>query len=266
MTFRAGSLAAENLSVTFKTGRQEFRGLAEVSLQIESGEAYGIVGESGSGKSTLLRVFAGLQHSWTGTVRIGMEVREPGQGFARWARVVQMVFQDPYGSLHPRHTVASALLESALVHGLDSPESRIAELLRAVGLDPATASRYPHEFSGGQRQRIAIARALLLEPAVLLLDEPTSALDVSVQAGILNLLNRLRRERSLTYVLVSHNLPVVTYLCTRVGIMHRGALVEELARESLQSGNASHPYTRALLERCLKHESMRTKSVRASGS
>ncbi len=158
-----------------------------------------------------------------------------------------MVFQDPYASLHPRQTVDRALAEPLRIHGLDGHEQRIARALREVGLGPEHRFRYPHQLSGGQRQRMAIARVLILEPTVLLLDEPTSALDVSVQAEILNLLQRIRRERKLTYILVSHNLAVVAHLCARVAVMNRGRFIEELDVASLRAQRTRQPYTAQLL-------------------
>jgi len=160
---------------------------------------------------------------------------------------VQMVFQDPYASLHPRKMVWASLREPLKLHGLDRHEARISEVLHAVGLSDAFRYRYPHQLSGGQRQRVAIARALILEPSVLLLDEPTSALDVSVQAEILNLLSNMRRQRGLTYLMVTHDLAVVTHLCSRVGIMHHGKLLEELNADNVRQGLTQENYTREFL-------------------
>jgi peptide/nickel transport system ATP-binding protein len=215
-----------------------------VSFSVAAGEAFGIVGESGSGKSTLLRVLAGLHEAWSG--RRALDGAPQGQRRAHHGRV-QMVFQDPYGSLHPRHTVDRTLAEPLAIHRVGDPAPRIAAALDAVGLAPMHRFRYPHQLSGGQRQRVAIARALILEPAILLLDEPTAALDVSVQAEIIALLQRLRRERRLTYVLVSHNLAVVAQLCERVAVMRDGRFIEELTVADLRAGRAQHPFTRELL-------------------
>jgi peptide/nickel transport system ATP-binding protein len=159
-----------------------------------------------------------------------------------------MVFQDPYGSLHPRRIVEKVLLEPLIIHGLDRHEERISSTLEAVGLGPSFRYRYPHELSGGQRQRVAIARALIMEPDVLLLDEPTSALDVSVQAEILNLLKRLRRERNLTYLMVSHDLAVISHICERIGVMHKGHIIEELTADDIRSSRATQDYTRDFLQ------------------
>ena len=173
---------------------------------------------------------------------------------AAFYRAVQMVFQDPYGSLHPRHTVDRALAEPLAIHGMGDADRRIETALEDVGLDASFRYRYPHQLSGGQRQRVAIGRALILEPRLLLLDEPTSALDVSVQAEILNLLSRLRREHGFTYVLVSHNLAVVAHMCSRLAVMQNGLIVEELTIDQLRSGTPSHPYTRQLLQASLGYD------------
>jgi ABC-type dipeptide/oligopeptide/nickel transport system ATPase subunit len=216
-----------------------------VSFSVGAGEALGIVGESGSGKSTLLRVIAGLHEEWSGALLVdGAPQRQRRRHDGR----VQMVFQDPYGSLHPRHTVDRALAEPLAVSGARNIDARIAAALHSVGLDAAHRFRYPHQLSGGQRQRVAIARALVREPALVLLDEPTAALDASVQAEILALLQRLRRERRLTYVLVSHNLAVVAQLCERVAVMREGHMLEELPVGDLIAGAARDAYTRELLQ------------------
>jgi ABC-type dipeptide/oligopeptide/nickel transport system ATPase subunit len=218
----------------------------QVSFTVADGAAFGIVGESGSGKSTLLRVLAGLHEDWSGRLVVGGAARVAGRGGAM-SGAVQMVFQDPYGSLHPRHSVDRALGEPLAIHRMDDAAARIAAALEAVGLERAQRFRYPHQLSGGQRQRVAIARALILEPKLVLLDEPTSALDVTVQAEILSLLRRLRRERGLTYVLVSHNLAVVAELCDHVAVMREGRFVEELTAAALAAGEARHPCTQELL-------------------
>jgi peptide/nickel transport system ATP-binding protein len=218
-----------------------------VSFVVAPGAALGIVGESGSGKSTVLRALAGLHEDWSGGLVVDGVVMKPGRRRRLGGRV-QMVFQDPYGSLHPRHTVDRALAEPLAIHGIGDAARRVAGALTAVGLDPAHRFRYPHQLSGGQRQRVAIARALILEPAIVLLDEPTSALDATVRAEILQLLNRLRRERQLTYVLVSHNLAVVAALCERVAVMRDGRIVEQLAVADIRTGRARDPYTAELIE------------------
>ena len=216
-----------------------------VSFEVPAGGSFGLVGESGSGKSTILRALAGLNPDWTGDVTIdGTAMRRKRD--RAFLRRVQMVFQDPYGSLHPRQTVDRALSEPLAVHGLDDRDRRIARALDEVALPLAVRFRYPHQLSGGQRQRVAIARALMTEPAVLLLDEPTSALDVSVQAEVLNLLAALQRDRGLTTILVSHNLAVVTHLCPWVGVMQAGRLVETVSTQDMRRGAVQHPHTIAL--------------------
>jgi peptide/nickel transport system ATP-binding protein len=204
-----------------------------------------LVGESGSGKSTVMRVISGLNQSWGG----GLIIDGKKQGHERtkeFYRDVQMVFQDPYGSLHPRQTIDRALSEPLLVHGLIDIDSRIARALAEVSLPGSVRFRYPHQLSGGQRQRVAIARALIAEPKVLLLDEPTSALDVSVQAEVLNLLADLQKTRGLTYLMVGHNLAAVAHLCSSIGVMQSGELIECLSVEDLRAGNCKHQHTASL--------------------
>src|SRR6202012_5015365 len=203
-------------------------------FRIAAGDALGLVGESGSGKSTVLRAVAGLIPHAVGTVMInGREL--PNRRPRESRKIIQMVFQDPYGSLHPNHTVDQTLSAPIAIHRLGNADRRIMSALTEVGLGREHRYRYPHQLSGGQRQRVAIARALILEPKVLLLDEPTSALDVSVQAEILNLLPRLRRDQNLTMILVTHNLAVVSFLCSRVAIMRNGEIVEELDVEKIRA-------------------------------
>jgi peptide/nickel transport system ATP-binding protein len=216
-----------------------------VSFHVPTGGSFGIVGESGSGKSTVLRAVSGLNAEWSGNITVDGQAMRPHRDRA-FFRKVQMVFQDPYGSLHPRQTIDRILSEPLLVHGIGEIEARIERVLSEVALPTTMRFRYPHQLSGGQRQRVAIARALIAEPEVLLLDEPTSALDVSVQAEILNLLADLRERRRLSYILVSHNLAVVTHLCPRVGVMIGGEMVEQLSAEDLRAGSVHHPHTSQL--------------------
>ncbi|WP_250472173.1 ABC transporter ATP-binding protein [Caballeronia sp. GAFFF1] len=232
----------DHAHIRFKTKTGHVDAVRDVSLRVEDGEVFGLVGESGSGKSTLLRALAGLVPLAGGGMRID------GQAVAhRPQRDVQMVFQDPYGSLHPRFTVDRTLREPLAINGIGNQDTRILDALAEVGLGAAFRFRYPHQLSGGQRQRVSIARALIVEPRVLLLDEPTSALDVSVQAEILNLLRRLHRERKLTMILVSHNLAVVGFLCQRVAVMRNGEVVEQLGVEAVRAHDVKHEYTRRLL-------------------
>jgi len=217
----------------------------EASFSVAPGESFALVGESGSGKSTILKAISGLAPDWTGTLSVLGKPRGHPPDIA-FAETCQMVFQDPYGSLHPRKTVDSCLAEPLAIHGIGERDTRVKDMLAAVGLDQRFRFRFPHQLSGGQRQRVAIARALMLEPKVLLLDEPTSALDVSVQAEILNLLKKLRREQGLTYLMVTHNLPVVSFLCDRLAVMRHGRIVEIAGVEALKSGRLEDAYSREL--------------------
>ncbi|MCI0756054.1 ABC transporter ATP-binding protein [Teichococcus vastitatis] len=240
------ALELAGLDITFGHGGKANRAVQDVSFHVARGEAFGLIGESGSGKSTVLRAVSGLNTQYEGDILLHGEVL-PRLRDKAFFRHTQMVFQDPYASLHPRKMVNQVLLEPLAIHGLDRPQQRVDDVLNAVGLGPSFRFRYPHQLSGGQRQRVAIARCLILEPEILLLDEPTSALDVSVQAEILNLLHRLRRERGLTYLMVSHDLAVVAHLCERIAIMNGGRIVEELSVRQLRAGEATQPYSRTLL-------------------
>jgi peptide/nickel transport system ATP-binding protein len=229
-----------------------FVAVAGSSFEVAPGESFGIVGESGSGKSTVLRAICSLAPR-TGRVALSQHAGAPvatlaEPGSKAFRRRVQMVFQDPYGSLHPRQTVDRILAEPLAIHDISDAETRIERALDEVGLGSGFRFRYPHQLSGGQRQRIAIARALILEPQILLLDEPTSALDASVQAEVLNLLEELRRRRSLTFIMVSHDLAVVTHLCERLMVMQRGQTVELLSAADLAASRVASPYTRALMQ------------------
>jgi peptide/nickel transport system ATP-binding protein len=246
-------IEVEDLCVTFGRGPHAVRAVRNVSFTIAQGESFGLVGESGSGKSTVLRALCGLLTEWTG--RIAIDGRELGPRRDKaFYKLVQMVFQDPYGSLHPRQTVDRILSEPIAIHSLGDADRRVSRALEEVGLGPRFRYRYPHQLSGGQRQRVAVARAMILEPRILLLDEPTSALDVSVQAEVLNLLQRLKRERELTYILVSHNLAVVAHMCGRLMVMNHGAVVEELGVEQLRGRAPEHPYTKQLLVASLGYD------------
>jgi peptide/nickel transport system ATP-binding protein len=234
------------VTVAFGSGSQRMEAVRNVSFSVAPGEAFGLVGESGCGKSTLLRAIAGLFPPSAGQIALnGREVRPRRSREER--RLVQMVFQDPYGSLNPTHTVDKILAEPLAIQGIADIDRRIAQALREVGMGPEHRFRYPHQISGGQRQRVAIARALIMEPRVLLLDEPTSALDLSVQAEILNLLKRVGRDHGLTMLMVSHDLAVIAHMCARIAVMYRGEIVEMLPVERLRHGEADHPYTRSLL-------------------
>jgi len=223
--------------------------LKDVSFKVEQNKSFGLVGESGSGKSTVLRTMTGLVVDWEGDIVIDGRVQgtRKSQDFYR---LVQMVFQDPYGSLHPRHTIDDVLSEPLTAHDVGDVDRRVLHALEQVGLDVSFRFRFPHQLSGGQRQRVAIARALILEPKILLLDEPTSALDVSIQAEVLNLLNRLRKELKLTYIMVSHDLAVVAHMCEELAIMRHGYILEKSTSDDLAVGRLSHEYSRQLFHAC----------------
>ena len=238
------ALSLRNLHVSYG----ETKVVNAISLDVVRGESFALVGESGSGKSTVLKAIAGLAPDWTGEISVFGKPR--GRAFDRdFASTCQMVFQDPYGSLHPRQTVDAVLSEPLTIQRIGDQDARIKGVMASVGLDPRFRFRLPHQLSGGQRQRVAIARALMLEPKLLLLDEPTSALDVSVQAEILNLLKRLRQEKGLTYLLVTHDLPVVSFLCDRLAVMREGRIVETNTVDALKHGRMSNDYSSELIER-----------------
>lgn len=235
----------------FGRHQQVVRAVDDVSLEIQTGETFGLVGESGSGKTTLGKMILRLIEPTRGNVWLGdREVTRLNAGELKAFRAdAQMVFQDPYSSLNPRMRVRDIVGEPLVVHrGMKGEEldAQVARLLELVHLNPAQMERMPHEFSGGQRQRIGIARALALQPKLLVLDEPTSALDVSVQAQVVQLLDELRRELRLTFIFISHDLALVSLLCDRIGVMYLGRLVE-VAPAARLFADPSHPYSRALL-------------------
>ncbi len=244
----------------------EVRAVDDVSLDIHQGETLGLVGESGSGKSTLGRLILRLLEPSSGAIFFdGIDLlRANGSELRRLRRDMQIIFQDPFGSLDPRYRVEDVIAEPLVLHqktlhekivdqksrdeslSRDARRQRVRELLRAVGMDESAMPRYPHEFSGGQRQRIGIARALALRPKFIVADEPVSALDVSVGAQIVNLLQQLQRDFGLTYLFISHAMPVVRYLSTRIAVMYRGKIVEIGSTEQI-TGQPQHAYTRKLL-------------------
>jgi ABC-type oligopeptide transport system ATPase subunit len=237
--------------------RGEVRAVDDVSIDIEPGETLGLVGESGSGKSTLGRLILRLIEPTSGGIRYqGRDLLAASRKEMRGLRRdMQIIFQDPFASLDPRFRVEDVVGEPLIIHkraGSVRPggdldlRSQVTELLRAVGLDESALKRYPHEFSGGQRQRIGIARALALRPKFIVCDEPVSALDVSVGAQIVNLLQQLQKDFGLTYLFISHSMPVVRYLSTRIAVMYRGKIVEIGETEKITE-NPTHPYTRSLL-------------------
>jgi len=223
-----------------------------VSFEVRSGETLGIVGETGCGKSTTARLLCRLLESTSGSVRFEDEdvTRVKGETLKALRRDMQMIFQDPYSSLNPRKTVGTIIAEPFVIHGLHKGEGerkqRVQELMDRVGLNPEHYNRYPHEFSGGQRQRIGVARAIALEPKMLIADEPVSALDVSIQAQVLNLLRGLQRDMGLTLIFIAHDLSVVRHMCDRVAVMYLGKVVELAPSDALYTF-PRHPYTGALL-------------------
>jgi peptide/nickel transport system ATP-binding protein len=260
-------LEIRNLTKVFPHGespfggksRGEVRAVDDVSLDLHAGETVGLVGESGSGKSTLGRLILRLIEPTAGAVRFeGRDLLAASRGEMRGLRRdLQIIFQDPFASLDPRFRVQDIIAEPLIIHGDSSGDPRLSgraqldlrvgELLRAVGLDESARTRYPHEFSGGQRQRIGIARALALRPKFMVCDEPVSALDVSVGAQIVNLLAQLQRDFGLTYLFISHSMPVVRYLSTRIAVMYRGKIVE--VGDTVQiTERPAHAYTRSLLD------------------
>ena len=247
-------LELEGLAVHFQVGSvlkggvKTLKAVDGVSLDVRPGECLGLVGESGCGKSTLALSIMGLQPPTHGRIRLnGRDLSERNR--METARTVQMVFQDPYASLNPRQTVRRTLADPLRLHGVDARsevEDRVMDMLAKVGLRPDHADRYPHEFSGGQRQRIGIARALILQPKLVICDEPVSALDVSIRAQIINLLLELKDEMGLAYILISHDLGVVEHVSDRVAVMYLGRIVEQGGWQEIFE-DPRHPYTRALI-------------------
>jgi peptide/nickel transport system ATP-binding protein len=252
------ALETDNVTCVFQVsqglmkGSKPLRAVNGVSLKIPKGQVVGLVGESGCGKSTLANILLGLQKPTTGDVRYS---GESAASFTRKeiARRIQPIFQDPYSSLNPTKTIASIVSLPLRIHKVGDPsewDAKVAEILDVVGLPRRVAQSYPSQLSGGQRQRVAIARALIMKPEVVICDEPTSALDVSVQSQILNLLQDLKTELGLTYLLISHNLAVVEHMADRVAVMYLGRIVEEADAETLFT-DPRHPYTKALLDSVL---------------
>ena len=251
-------LSVQNLKKYFPIHRGVFGRAAEyvkavddVSFTIKRGETFGLVGESGCGKTTAGRAILRLHEPDGGSIRFdGIDLLSLGkQELRRKRRDMQIIFQDPYASLNPRMTIRTIVGEPFAIHGIakgSEREARIADLLKTVGLDSSVMNRYPHEFSGGQRQRIGIARALALKPKFIVADEPVSALDVSIQAQIINLLADLQQQFGLTYLFISHAIPVIEHISTRIGVMYLGKLVEVGTSRQICT-SPKHPYTQALL-------------------
>jgi oligopeptide/dipeptide ABC transporter ATP-binding protein len=245
-------LEVRNLVKHFQVGRGLVRAVDGVSFVIEKGETLGLVGESGCGKTTTGRCILQLEQATSGSIRFeGQELTTLDQaGLRAVRRKVQVIFQDPYSSLNPRMTVGQIIAEPLAVHrivdGAGARATRVKDLLSRVGLLPQHARRYPHEMSGGQRQRVGIARALAMEPSLIVCDEPVSALDVSIQAQIINLLEDLQSEFGLTYLFIAHDLAVVRHISDRVAVMYLGKIAEMADRKTIYD-NPKHPYTKALL-------------------
>ena len=244
-------LSVDGLRTRYATRGQVVNAVDGVSLDVDAGETVGLVGESGCGKSTLGKTILRLLDPVEGSIRLsGYDIADLGQhALLPFRRRMQMVFQDPFGSLNPRQTVATLLATPLKVHGRGNRSERrrrVRDIIARVGLPEETLDRYPHEFSGGQRQRIGIARALVLEPELIICDEPVSALDLSIQAQILNLLVDLKRDLGLSYLFISHDLSVVRYFADRVLVMYLGRVVESASHAALWR-EPRHPYSRALL-------------------
>ena len=246
-------LSVEHLSCQFPAGgglfskKQVVHAVNDVSFSVQAGETFGLVGESGCGKSTLGRTLVRLYHPASGSIRfMGKEVSAlQGAELQEFRRNMQMVFQDPYASLNPRMTVGEIIREPMEIHRLGTPrerEEKVSSLLETVGLKPDHIRRYPHEFSGGQRQRISIARALALDPKFIVCDEPVSALDVSIQAQIINLLEKIQQERGISYLFIAHDMGAVHHISRRIGAMYLGSMVE-IGESNEFYQNPLHPYT-----------------------
>ena len=253
MAEREKLIELKDLQITFGSGKKKFVAVDHVNFDIYKGETFSLVGESGSGKTTIGRAICRINPTSGGDIFFkGQKINgKISKELDREViRKVQMIFQDPVASLNPRMTVEEIISEGAKINNIFSSKeelkANVRKMLEMVGLTPEHATRYPHEFSGGQRQRIGIARALAVEPSLIIADEPVSALDVSIQAQVLNLLNELKHDLDLTYIFVAHDLSVVEYISDRVGVMYLGNFVEVGEKEKIYS-NPMHPYTQALL-------------------
>lgn len=229
----------------------QVKAVDDVTFEVKAGETLGLVGESGCGKSTLGRAMIRIYEPSSGEVSFEGQnfLAHSGKKLRESRKDMQMIFQDPYAALDPRMTVGQILSEPFEIHGIgtnDERKAKVRELLKTVGLKPTDTNRFPHEFSGGQKQRICIARALALEPKLIICDEPVSALDVSIQAQILNLMNELQDKFNLTYIFISHDLSVIEHVCDRIAVMYLGKIVEIATRDELFK-NPQHPYTKALI-------------------
>ena len=241
-------IIVENLSVGYGPRYRRKTVVRNVSLRIGTGMSLGLAGQSGSGKTSVLHAIIGLNTSWEGLIEVDHEIQAQ-QRDKLFSRRAQLMFQDSNSSLHPRHLIKTIISEPAKIHGLDNIPTRVESMLREVGLGAWALQRYPHQLSGGQRQRVALARALILEPTTLLLDEPTSGLDVLAQNDVIKLLNRLRAKKGLTYVVVSHDMSVISELCEWCAVIKGGELVDMARTDSFSlTPRKLNPYTESLLE------------------
>ena len=246
-------IVVHDLSVSYGEIGRKVLAVCGVSFSFGSGISFGLAGQSGSGKSTVLHSISGLIRDWDGKIEINDQPQERNRDQAFY-RNVQLVFQDSNSALHPRHMVETLLAEPLLIHNLEDVNSRVGVALEDVGLEDGIRYRYPHQLSGGQRQRVALARALILEPKILLLYEPTAGLDMLAQDGIIKLLNGLRCRGDLSYLLVSHDIAVITELCDWVGVMQSGRLVDVQRTKRLVAGvDDLAPYTQALIDAATKY-------------
>ena len=241
-------LTVKDLDVSYGDGPNKNHAVRKVSFRCGGGVSFGLVGESGSGKSTVLHCISGLIAKWSGTIMVDGKSQSPRRD-RTFYKNVQLVFQDSNAALHPRHIVETLLAEPAMIHKLGDVDRRVRVALAEVGLKDSIRYRFPHQLSGGQRQRVGLARALILNPRILLLDEPTAGLDMVAQSNIIKLLNDLRRTHGLSYLIVSHDLAVIAELCEWVGVMKRGQLTDTQLSEHLITRKQNlAPYTRKLVD------------------
>ena len=268
-------LKLDNISKNYTIGgglfqaKKELKALSNVSLQVEQGETLAIVGESGCGKSTLARMITMIEQPSQGVIQLNRQTVNGAHIDKKTRRSIQIVFQDPYGSLNPRQKIGHLLEEPLVINHPEINKSEIErqarEMMQKVGLQPEHYDRYPHMFSGGQRQRIAIARALMLNPEIVVLDEPVSALDLSIQSQILNLLAELQEQLKLTYIFISHDLSIVKHFADRIMVMYLGQVVEEGSIDDV-FGSPKHPYTKALLSATpVANPSIKKERIRLKG-
>lgn len=240
-------LSINDLNIYYSQNNKKYHAVKSVNLQLLENQTLGLIGRSGCGKSSILKVLAGLSHDFTGHIDADGLIIKPHQKIDQSrALLMQMVFQDPFGSLHPKHTIDQILSAPLIAHNFDRHHERVCAVMEQVALAKTFRFRFAHQLSGGQRQRVAIARALILNPKILLLDEPTSALDASVQAEILNLLQSLKEQTQISYLLVTHDLGVIAHMCDDIAVMNDGEIVDHFPIDGLNNLTERHPYTQAL--------------------